>query len=534
MGGVKDRTRRSAIFVRRKGMSRQMSMCNREQKVFQVMFRVRHSWVSILLLIIHLDASSQLAHPEHPKNPMAPTAVCKAGTPPEVFVSTFFNYVQLNYGVAADSESLWNFKSFLINRIGPDHKSTRVAEITHGFGGQFIDAVPDPRGVYQYVVSDMRWDGCYSSTTVTAGPFKLLNPSLRATRAAAPDVVHLVWDPDFGAIKYRIDGPGLPSTGLYLGNATFVPGANYPNFPASSFGVTTSRYCNTCPPEFVYTLPDPGPEQLTYRIVAMYPGNFADYDHPGQTVVPAIPVCTATVIAPQDGPAGTSVTIDGANFFFVKQVFRLDQSGNKYVAAPFNVVSSSTIATTSAFDGPFKIETPAGTCTTYSFTVTPAPPPTKVTVPSVVGKYLKDARQTISQASLVPKLVAGPGLDTSLVNSEVPSFGVQANPGSEVDLTTYAGGPTGISKLVLLNDLEKGLALSMFDTSSGQLSTQNGGNLLQPGQTTSISFANAALYLVYGFDPTNCNDPVSCFVWQRGWYGDPNGPTASGSMSGNP
>jgi hypothetical protein len=295
--------------------------------------------------------------------------------------------------IGAASTEQWRC-SLKVSQLG-----TRIAETTQ-LGGTFYDAVPDPGDTYKYTVSSIQRDGCYGSFSFTAGPFTSLpTPLLSATRGAAPAVVNLAWEPQLGALKYRIDGPGLPNSGVYLGTAVFVPGPDFPQFPASSFGVTTSVPCPTCPAEYVYTVPDPGPGQLTYRLVAVYPGNAADYANPRQAVVAAVPVCNARGIAPQSGPAGTGVTIFGNNFFFVKQVYRLDLYGNRYVAAPFKVVSSSAITTTSAFDGPFKIETAAGTCTSPNFAITAAPPPPKVTVPGVVGRSLKDARQIEARAA---------------------------------------------------------------------------------------------------------------------------------------
>jgi hypothetical protein len=82
--------------------------------------------------------------------------------------------------------------------------------------------------------------------------------------------------------------------------------------------------------------------------------------------VPAAP--TIAGFSPQSGPAGTVVTISGANFTGATSVAF---SGR---AAKFSIVNDSQITATvpgTAKTGPISLKTPAGTATsTLSFTVT--------------------------------------------------------------------------------------------------------------------------------------------------------------------
>ena len=112
---------------------------------------------------------------------------------------------------------------------------------------QFLDTLPDPRPVYQYTVIAHYADG--TSGAATAVPFTspaLANPAGFVVKDRGLGNVDFAWQPVGGAVRYRLDGPGIPGTGFYTKDTS----TRYPKIPAG-----------------------PG----SWKVTALYAGNYADY-----------------------------------------------------------------------------------------------------------------------------------------------------------------------------------------------------------------------------------------------------------------
>jgi hypothetical protein len=117
-------------------------------------------------------------------------------------------------------------------------------------GRELQDTVPDPRVTYRYVVTAYYADG--SSGEAAAVAFSsppLLNPSGFTAHDLGEGRVSFQWQAVPGAKEYRLDGTGLPNTGLTAPTNSFTL-INVPVGPGA------------------------------WSLVALYPGNFADYSGP--------------------------------------------------------------------------------------------------------------------------------------------------------------------------------------------------------------------------------------------------------------
>jgi hypothetical protein len=152
-----------------------------------------------------------------------------------------------------------------------------VERTSPGFSAkQFIDTLPDPRPVYQYTVIAHYADG--TSGAATAVPFTspaLVNPAGFVVKDRGLGNVDFAWRPVGGAVRYRLDGPGIPGTGFYTKDTS----TRYPKIPAG-----------------------PG----TWKITALYAGNYADYatGTTASTVVHVLPAHSKQWLTHRNG-AGT-------------------------------------------------------------------------------------------------------------------------------------------------------------------------------------------------------------------------------------
>ncbi|MGB8693104.1 MAG: hypothetical protein WCD08_06310 [Steroidobacteraceae bacterium] len=106
----------------------------------------------------------------------------------------------------------------------------------------FVDVVPDPRLTYRYTIRQYYTNGTTGEAVVQFASPPLINPPGFTARDAGKDGVAFQWQGVPGTVQYRLDGPGLPPTGLFTAGtslAHLVPGG-------------------------------PG----TWSLVAIYPGNF--------------------------------------------------------------------------------------------------------------------------------------------------------------------------------------------------------------------------------------------------------------------
>jgi hypothetical protein len=111
----------------------------------------------------------------------------------------------------------------------------------------FDDVVPDPRVTYRYRLVANHADGTWGEAFASyLSPPPLHPTGFRATMTA-PGVVKLQWNAIQSAVSYRIDGSGLPITGLSVTGATEAT---------------------------ITPVPHGVPQ---WQLAAIYPGNYADY-----------------------------------------------------------------------------------------------------------------------------------------------------------------------------------------------------------------------------------------------------------------
>lgn len=126
---------------------------------------------------------------------------------------------------------------------------------------EFTETLPDPRITYRYTVVAHYADGTSGEAPAVQylSP-PMVNPTGFAVEHLGLGQVKLEWQPVPGAVSYRLDGPGLPSTGL--------------STTSTSHGYTSPWGAGS------------------WKVVALYPGNFADYAT-GATVATVIRVLPA-------------------------------------------------------------------------------------------------------------------------------------------------------------------------------------------------------------------------------------------------
>jgi hypothetical protein len=139
---------------------------------------------------------------------------------------------------------------------------------------QFLDTIPDPRPIYQYTVIAHYADG--TSGAATAVPFTspaLTNPSAFIVKDRSMGNVDFAWQSVPGAVRYRLDGPGIPGTGFYTKDTS----TRYPKIPAG-----------------------PG----TWKITALYAGNYADYTTgtTASAVIHVLPAHSKQWLTKSNGP----------------------------------------------------------------------------------------------------------------------------------------------------------------------------------------------------------------------------------------
>jgi hypothetical protein len=144
---------------------------------------------------------------------------------------------------------------------------------------EFTETLPDPRITYRYTVIAYYADGTSGeATSVQYVSPPLVNPTRLTVEHLGLGEVQLMWQPVPGAISYRLDGPGLPGTGLAMN--------------------TTSHG---------YTAPWGA---ASWKVTALYPGNFADYVNGAtvSTVIRVLPAHPGTWLTKSNGP-GTAAEI---------------------------------------------------------------------------------------------------------------------------------------------------------------------------------------------------------------------------------
>ncbi len=196
--------------------------------------------------------------------------VVTPGPAPQVSARAIATYVQLSWVAVPGT------REYIVRRSEPNSGSNRISSPGY-LRADFLDAVPDPRYDYQYTVSAVQTDGRVGNTSVLVrAPFATPNPTdLSAARMANGDVV-LSWPLTQGAVSYRLDGGNFPNTGFAVAGQTYTPSVGWTADPVTLPSPDRTRRLRT-------VVQGLGPNAYDFRIVAIYPGNFADYAHPATT-----------------------------------------------------------------------------------------------------------------------------------------------------------------------------------------------------------------------------------------------------------
>ncbi|MEO8453066.1 MAG: hypothetical protein ABI647_24970, partial [Gemmatimonadota bacterium] len=164
----------------------------------------------------------------------APTGVVVTGTPPTARLTWNAMPNVARYAV-------WRGQGSAVS----------VERTPAGFTGtQFQDIVPDPALTYRYAIIAYYPNGTSAEAPAvqfTSPP--LINPSGFTVHDRGQGAVDFQWQAVPGAIRYRLDGPGLPNTGYFATSTTTA----YPHIPAG-----------------------PG----SWKLLALYPGNVSDSTTP--------------------------------------------------------------------------------------------------------------------------------------------------------------------------------------------------------------------------------------------------------------
>jgi hypothetical protein len=476
--------------------------------------------------------------------PQAIVPRCTSGPAPQVHVNIQSVYVQLTWPAVTGATSYG--VSRIVQRTGAGTSLTPMA-IT---GTEFWDAVPDIREAYQYTVTAIQSNGCTGSAAVpVSGPYALPNPQYGRGEHPSDTQVVLSWDEQFGAISYRIDGPGIPNTGLYLPGTTFVEGQKPPvagkPWPGHALNWLSA------------TVNVQGVQASYYTISAQYP-NASDYAHPGSIGVPRTqPVITS--ISPSGGIIGQAiVTITGRYLADPSDscrgvAFGVPPTGSTpghsgiytssiQLAAPTQfkaVASASGYVEVSACEvwpqgGPYsgrQYEVKAVSPVPFAGANAPPPPPPQVRVPGVVQLGLNDAMQVLRNAGFQPLGGGGPATANAIVIKQVPAGGAMAPAHSAVSLFTV-GAASGYSQLTLYNNMAAHHTVNvwLFDQATGDWS---GGSSLDFGASTPLTLASGHMYMALVLDPALCggqndHNNASCEYWRLpGVPADTNGPSVT-------
>lgn len=196
-----------------------------------------------------------------------------AGPPPADFrVNGFPGVAELRWTRAESA------KSYRLFRSDSSAPSTSV-EVPIGvpWNSDVRDTVPDVRVTYRYQLSVEYQDGTVGEGVVSWLSPPPTNPTGFRARLGASNVVTLAWDPALGAVEYRIDGTGLPNTGMTVTETT-----------------ATVSLSGT---------------QGSWQLVALYPGAADWQNRPTATVAPtAVPSHAPAFLSKSAGPGNAAET----------------------------------------------------------------------------------------------------------------------------------------------------------------------------------------------------------------------------------
>ncbi|HTL06299.1 MAG TPA: fibronectin type III domain-containing protein [Gemmatimonadales bacterium] len=192
----------------------------------------------------------------------APTGVVITGTP-------LVAHLSWNAMANAQRYAVWRGEG----------TSVSVEVTPAGFTGtQFQNVVPDPRVTYRFAVTAYYPNG--TSAEAPAVQFispPMINPSGFSVRDLGQGSAAFQWQAVPGPVQYRLDGPGLPNTGVLVKSTS-----------TTRLGIPAG----------------PG----TWKLVALYPGNYGDYQGASiaSTVVRVLPPHSQPWLTKNNGPGTLS------------------------------------------------------------------------------------------------------------------------------------------------------------------------------------------------------------------------------------
>jgi hypothetical protein len=135
------------------------------------------------------------------------------------------------------------------------------------------DVIPDPRDTYIYTLVVTYADGTWGTSPgveFISPPLK--NPPGFTAKDRGLGNVEFQWQAVGGAVRYRLDGPGMPGTGFFATGTT----TSFPKTPAGA---------------------------NSWKLTALYQGNFADYANPAtaSAVVRVLPPHTLPWLSKNNG-----------------------------------------------------------------------------------------------------------------------------------------------------------------------------------------------------------------------------------------
>ena len=524
---------------------------------------MRRVWAAALALGISLAADAQHVLPGGPaprlQTPIATAPIPQCGTagtpavaPPQVGLNVVAVYAILTLPPNP------NASQYTISRLMtsvPNQPAYVVSGL--GFkGNEFWDAFPDVRYQYAYTVTMLAVQRCYVSTTVTVSPpYKLTNPAeaYGAVRYSETPAT-LSWYEALGAIAYRVDGPGLPNTGMIVPGETYIPG-QHPN----PVGTPVAGLANPAW-RIAVNVPDPGvaPNAAQFWVTAIYAGNNADYTNrslatfgrvrPTITSIPASLLDVETLVIkgnylydPSDSGApvvafGVPKTgWDQQHTGVIKGTVTLKSPTEVDVAlapgTPSGYVSLLTydVFVPGSTGNVSAVAVSATTLTVVPHQVPPPPPPPQVRVPSVFEETYTHASSDLVAAGFSARSANGVA---GVVLKQSPEAGAMANKGSAITLTMTTGAGSGVSKIIINNGTNDGhsLYIWLYDGST-QVWSLDSSNPLASGATTTLTLQSGHVYTVEGMDSAMCgntdHDTVSCQRdYVSGIIGDTNGSPA--------
>jgi hypothetical protein len=189
-------------------------------------------------------------------------------------VPTGFKLVAPNVPIIARFawDSMPNAVSYSLRRaVGTDAPVERLS-IRQSAKKSAQDIIPDPRATYRYTLVVTYADGgANTSPTLEFVSPPVKNPTGFTVKDKGEGNVEFLWTALDGAVQYRLDGPGFPDSG------TVVPyGMVIPKIPAGA---------------------------NTWKLTALYEGNFADYANPATAtaVIRVLPAHTVPWLSKNNG-----------------------------------------------------------------------------------------------------------------------------------------------------------------------------------------------------------------------------------------